>query len=98
MKEDLFSSYCNITAIFGGNKQKEMGGERERDTERERGGRGREGERRATTVCKRGDEEGLARKKTGADSSSQRPNVSTRYLGEKNKGVVWWGVWSGFFL
>jgi hypothetical protein len=69
MKEDLFSNYCNITAIFGGNKQKEMGGERERDGDTER-----DGERRATTVCKRGEEEGLARKKTGADSSS---NVQT---------------------
>jgi hypothetical protein len=35
MKEDLFSNYCNITAIFGGNKQKEMGGERERDGDTE---------------------------------------------------------------
>jgi hypothetical protein len=61
MKEDLFSMYCNISAILGGNKQKEMGGEGERE---------REGGRRATTVCKRGDEEGLARKKKGADSSS----------------------------
>jgi hypothetical protein len=67
MKEDLFPMYCNISAILGGNKQKEMGGESE--TQREREGE-REGERRATTVCKRGDEEGLARKKKGADSSS----------------------------
>jgi hypothetical protein len=44
-----------------------MGGESEREREGE-------GERRATTVCKRGDEEGLARKKKGADSSS---NVQT---------------------
>jgi hypothetical protein len=69
MKEDLFSTYCNITAIFGSNKQKEMGGERDRDRDRER-----QRERRASTVCKRGEEEGLARKKKGPDSSS---NVQT---------------------
>jgi len=92
MKEDLFSTYCNITAIFGGNKQKEMGGEREtqrhRETQREKsfyGSQKRGGGRTCT------EEEGTT-------FVLQRPNVSTRCLGKKIRGLFGGEFGQGFLL
>jgi hypothetical protein len=68
-----------------------MGGESERKRERER-------EREELL---RFAKEGMRKDLHGRRREQIRPPTSKRkhpLFGEKNKGVVWWGVWSGFFL
>jgi len=95
MKEDLSSTYCNITAIFGGNKQKEMDGRGKREREREReGGREREELLRFAKEGRRKDLDGRRREQIRPPTSKRKHPL----FGGKKKGGLFGGEFGQGFV